>query len=596
MVSNYFNTEYKAYREQNTESKMVSYNIRTMTVILVVFLLISSLLLLGITIPFARANSIQTNINGSDSIGNQINKTHSVSNDSNNPSNQNRSINVDHKIYSLIINLIDQRTLKAFKLTNQHLYQTNVKLIALDKPNNISIIYPTLKNNFINFHISDGKWTFEIDVMDIKTATVIYSGTGTVNLDENKNISVYLTPVGIVKGNVVDSYGENLKNASIKFDCNSYESPIPVVKTDSFGTFTSPFLPVGKCYVYAVYKDVIWKGEVNITSGSIKRITIKLKTNFTLNDISHYWFYILIFIISLIALIIAIVVLKEVRSNKSRKLKSETVIPDIEKLAKRGTSSKTNKSNEQDKTKKPNQTTSTTSVSQTDKNEASDHDTSHNKTSHDNTPYDNTSYNYTSKANENNESNNRNKVINGKESSLKSKESLTLRDESKNNSNDKNTDRNEINAEANNKINPKINNEKNGDVNKTKLGSSDDIIDTSKDSSLNASSSSSTTIVSDQLEALSPGQTEINIKYTTSKTIPSKLKIVYETLHEKDKKIIDYILEHSNKAKASRMAIKLLIPKTTLHRALNSLEERHIITVDRNSKPLIVSINKRFLE
>ena len=68
-----------------------------------------------------------------------------------------------------------------------------------------------------------------------------------------------------------------------------------------------------------------------------------------------------------------------------------------------------------------------------------------------------------------------------------------------------------------------------------------------------------------------------------------------KTLSEKEKKIVDFLLENDNKASQAKIRHATKIPRTSLTRVLQSLEKKKIAEIERNGKMVSVGLTKFFL-
>ena len=88
--------------------------------------------------------------------------------------------------------------------------------------------------------------------------------------------AVFLFPAGSLHGMVIDKNGNVIYGAGVKFECSANYGDTQAVITDSYGSFTKEWLPVGSCDVYAGYSGRTGRGKVVIEQGIIGDVEIVL--------------------------------------------------------------------------------------------------------------------------------------------------------------------------------------------------------------------------------------------------------------------------------------------------------------------------------
>lgn len=356
--------------------------------------------------------------------------------------------------YSLNLFVYNQYTLKSILPFQSQGYQANLNLVDLDnKTKNISLIIPLTTQDKLPLNLINGTWSMRLSIINISSAKTEFFGSSETTLNSDKNLSVYVLPVGSIKGVVVDSFGSGLKGVKIKFDCNSNQQ-IPILETDSFGTFDYDFLPEGSCYVYAVYKDYEWRSKINITAGKTMRVQITMNTGFAFNDILFYISKLLFFVLLAVVIVLTLILVKKIRSKKLSFKKQSSGFSNFEKI-----------------------------------------------------------------------------------------------------------------TEASTKDNSKLQEIKH--IQKT----------------------------SNHFQAINPDNAKISIVYSPDDDkMPEKLRIIYDTLKDKEKEIIRFLIKNNRRVNSSKIGARLSIPRTSLHRILRSLEQKKLVSLDKNSKPITVSLNENFLK
>lgn len=166
--------------------------------------------------------------------------------------------------------------------------RTNVFLALKDANTNEDIsnvaVYITVNgvdidqyiSDIIRLKLDDGQYKAEIRIDDLSTPGNDYFKKTDLVVENNLMREIFLYPIGTVKGIVKDKLDNIVGDAGLKFEC----TPNPEIrfpsKTDKFGGFFVNFVPVGKCKIFASYKDGIGFKEVNITKGVLEDIEINL--------------------------------------------------------------------------------------------------------------------------------------------------------------------------------------------------------------------------------------------------------------------------------------------------------------------------------
>lgn len=92
----------------------------------------------------------------------------------------------------------------------------------------------------------------------------------------DKNESVVLIPVAYIRGTVVDMYDNLIPNAELKLDCSTGFTKYPA-QTDSFGSFSIAFVPMGSCKIYANNKEDVTMYDLLINESKVYDVELQLK-------------------------------------------------------------------------------------------------------------------------------------------------------------------------------------------------------------------------------------------------------------------------------------------------------------------------------
>ena len=155
--------------------------------------------------------------------------------------------------FDIFINLID--------LTNNQPLKNIVITYSIDGTSKSEYF----AEGTLNLELEQGSYEVEIEVEDKATLATDYFSMFNLDVVEDGTTSVYMYPVGFVRGFVKDKLDNIVPDADIKFECISEVITNYPKKTDKFGFFKVEHAPVGSCKVLGSYKDAIGIAEVEIT-------------------------------------------------------------------------------------------------------------------------------------------------------------------------------------------------------------------------------------------------------------------------------------------------------------------------------------------
>ena len=93
-----------------------------------------------------------------------------------------------------------------------------------------------------------------------------------------------------------------------------------------------------------------------------------------------------------------------------------------------------------------------------------------------------------------------------------------------------------------------------------------------------------------------PKKSKKEVKNEDSEEKRSKQTLaLMKTLSEKEKKVVDFLLEHKNKASQAKIRHNTKVPRTSLTRVLQSLERKKIVEIQKEGKMVSVKLTKFFL-
>lgn len=81
----------------------------------------------------------------------------------------------------------------------------------------------------------------------------------------------------------------------------------------------------------------------------------------------------------------------------------------------------------------------------------------------------------------------------------------------------------------------------------------------------------------------------------TEKSVPQQTHVILQTLNDKEKSVVNFLLENNNQASQAKIRYATHIPRTSLARVLDSLQRKKLVEVDKDGKMVDVKLTKLFL-
>jgi len=154
----------------------------------------------------------------------------------------------------------------------------HVNIKYLDKRLNkeIETLQYVDKSGTVKLNLENGNYQITLKVDKIDTPGKDYFIKFDLNVDKNKNETIYLFPVGSVMGNIYDNKNNAISNSILKFECSGNYGELDNKVTDSFGSFTSYWLPVGSCKISASDRNRVGYKQIEIKKGELNNVDIIL--------------------------------------------------------------------------------------------------------------------------------------------------------------------------------------------------------------------------------------------------------------------------------------------------------------------------------
>jgi len=170
--------------------------------------------------------------------------------------------------------------------------------------------YTTLKyvnqSGLLKLTLPTSQYVMKLEVDDISTPGKDYVLEQDFDVRSEQSFTLFLYPVGSIRGSVSDAEGNVIEDALIKFSCVSSYGDFSGRKTDSFGTFSALWLPVGQCKLYATSNENVGSALVDVIKGSIQDVDIKLKQKVIGTSSYFAWYFAGLVVILMVAFIIIV--------------------------------------------------------------------------------------------------------------------------------------------------------------------------------------------------------------------------------------------------------------------------------------------------
>lgn len=173
------------------------------------------------------------------------------------------------------------------------------------------------ENGILSLQLYPAHWTIKLKVDKLESDGKDYFFERELNVDKTINETIYLLPVGSIRG-VVYENNKALKSALIRFDCSGNYGEKDEIKTNNFGSFTSYWLPVGSCKISAVYGNKLGYENVLIKHGQLNDVEITL-TKSIFSGYSLSYFILILIIVSIVFSISYFYIFKKKISKKEEK-------------------------------------------------------------------------------------------------------------------------------------------------------------------------------------------------------------------------------------------------------------------------------------
>jgi len=211
---------------------------------------------------------------------------------------------------------------------NRSLSNLNVRVSMDDGNNRLEITTFVGSDSLLSLSLKPSEWVITLMADFPSTDGKDYYGVFGVLLNADKNMTVFLQPVGSVRGEVFDDEGMLVSGARMKFMCSGGYGATDQSYTDQFGSFSADWLPVGPCKISALSNGKAGFLMVNVTQGILLNAKINLEQRIIISEPDSSWIF--EFIVVVAAIVAGIIFL---RSRPMRLPKQETVVTPSKRMS-----------------------------------------------------------------------------------------------------------------------------------------------------------------------------------------------------------------------------------------------------------------------
>jgi len=193
-----------------------------------------------------------------------------------------------------------------------------IELVNLDTNENTKTLQYIDESGILKLSLNSGNYFLVLLIDELETQGKDYFAETSLTIIENTEESLFVLPVGSVRGFVYDD-NNAVRGSKVKFDCSADHGVQDQVQTDSFGSYANDWLPVGSCRISAEYSKKIGYKDIKISKGAL------INQDITLNKglISKSYTNLIIGIIVLVGLIGIIIKLKQKKLPQKKYEKQE---------------------------------------------------------------------------------------------------------------------------------------------------------------------------------------------------------------------------------------------------------------------------------
>lgn len=230
------------------------------------------------------------------------------------------------KKFSLYLELKDYNTKE---LVND--IHVNIEIYDITNKKETKTLQYVDEKGVLKLKLYPGNWKIKLKVDKLDTNGKDYFIEKNFVVNSDLTQTIYLLPIGSVRGIVYDNKEKAVKNANLKFECSANYGETNQKTTDSFGSFTSYWLPIGSCKISAQHNNEIGSEQVNIQQGKLIDSEIRLDKRIASSKLNIYIGIFIVLVLSIIYYLKRGIKLKKIEAPK-KLLEEKKIKEDITKV------------------------------------------------------------------------------------------------------------------------------------------------------------------------------------------------------------------------------------------------------------------------
>ncbi|MBU1976128.1 MAG: hypothetical protein KKG59_07030 [Nanoarchaeota archaeon] len=195
------------------------------------------------------------------------------------------------------IQLIDTTTSEV--ITNAHILVETVNKESDEKSKTLAYVD---ESGVLELNMDQGNWELILKADLLSTPGSDYFGQKDIAVVGVVNYSINLHPVGSVRGTVLRGENNVVRGAKVFIECSGLYGEAADLETDSFGSYSANWLPIGMCVVKASSANQVGSQNIDITKGGLSETNINLEKEVSVSNFHYYLAFLMVLVLTTILL------------------------------------------------------------------------------------------------------------------------------------------------------------------------------------------------------------------------------------------------------------------------------------------------------
>ncbi|MFH1506072.1 MAG: hypothetical protein ABIE94_03710 [archaeon] len=198
--------------------------------------------------------------------------------------------------------------------TGEQLYNVHVNYEIISGQEKGSSLQYVGEEGYLELSLEPGEYFIILKIDKLDTNGYDYYSKESFYVDGGINVTLDSLPIGSVLGTVSSKRGTLVSGATLDFECSKSYGDLSQQSTDEYGSFSSNYLPVGRCMVKATHNGLVGSESIDVQQGEITTVDLVLSSEVT-GIFLMSWIVWLVIIVVVVAILVAVFVLRK-RSSK----------------------------------------------------------------------------------------------------------------------------------------------------------------------------------------------------------------------------------------------------------------------------------------